>query len=53
MVSQLIEAIEVNLEGEKSIPLNRRLAAISSKCLLLSLSDKTDNAQSLFSPKIY
>ncbi|XP_062616219.1 sister chromatid cohesion protein PDS5 homolog B-like [Saccostrea cucullata] len=29
MVSQLVEAIEVNLEGEKNIPLNRRLGAIS------------------------
>lgn len=31
MMSQLVEAVEVNLEGEKTIPLNRRLAAIASK----------------------
>lgn len=29
MMSQLVEAVEVNLEGEKTIPLNRRLAAIA------------------------
>lgn len=31
MVAQLVEAVEINLEGEKTIPLNRRLAAIASK----------------------
>lgn len=31
MMSQLVEAVEVNLEGEKAIPLNRRLAGIASK----------------------
>lgn len=31
MMSQLVEAVEVNLEGEKTISLNRRLAAIASK----------------------
>lgn len=33
MVAQLVEAVEINLEGEKTIPLNRRLAAIASKFL--------------------